>query len=479
MPIITKSDLDSVLAKTKELETRTEAAEAKVKTLEQDKVDLLATKGLSGQTGNGGGGQMLGQASDEQRALRYFQKSHPRELLDINVGAPKYKHVPDELKMVVLNFKQAVDIARFCAQYFNQESLDMIGRDEKSDRLAIVKSILDTRYGREVLAPAIKAFGSTIAGAGAEWVPTAVATSYLEEYELRRVLEGRFALINMPSNPFDQPKLTNVTKARIALQGQSNFLSNNFGTDKIRFTATKLEEFYVLPEELTEDSAPDFMAAGRDEVVRSQERAAESAIINGDSDGTHQDSDTQAGDANLAEKAWDGLRKRALANSGNGSTYDFSNAAVDETKLGVLRSRLGKFGSNPDELLIVGGPVVYNQLVNLDKVSTVEKFGPMATVLKGALAAYQGIPIVNSEHFREDLNASGVYDGMTTTRAGILMVNTKRFYVGQRRPIRVKLMPDLPGSDRWLLASYRRVTFEGHAQGAVEKSVAYGYNIAK
>jgi len=40
-------------------------------------------------------------------------------------------------------------------------------------------------------------------------------------------------------------------------------------------------------------------------------------------------------------------------------------------------------------------------------------------------------------------------------------------------------MPDLPGSDRWLLASYRRVDFKGHVQGAVEKSVVYGYNGAK
>jgi hypothetical protein len=64
-------------------------------------------------------------------------------------------------------------------------------------------------------------------------------------------------------------------------------------------------------------------------------------------------------------------------------------------------------------------------------------------------------------------------------RSALVLVNTKRFYVGQRRPIRVKLMPDLPGSDRWLLASYRRVDFKGHTQGAVEKSAVYGYNIAK
>lgn len=469
--MITKAELTTLVDNQKALQARVEAAEAKTKALEDEKVSTLSSKSF--------GGSSTGSAnSDEQRALRFFQKAHPRDLLHVNVAAKEFKNVPDELKHLVLNFKQAVDVARFTSQMFHGDPLDFIGKDEKGDRLGRCNQILETTYGREVLAPAIKAFGSTVSGAGAEWVPTGVATTYLEEYELKRVLEGRFDLVNMPTNPFDQPKLKDVTKARIATEGQTNFAGTNFGTDKIRFSAVKLEEFYPLPEELTEDSAPDFLAAARAEVVRAQERAAESAIINGDSDGTHQDSDTQAGPANLAEKAWDGLRKLALANSANGSTYDFAGV-VDKTKMATLLSRLGKFGSNPDELMIVCGPVVYNQLRHLDDVFTVEKFGPMAVVLKGALMAWAGIPIINSEHYRENLNASGVYDGVTTTKSAISIVNVKRFMVGQRRPIRVKLMPDLPGSDRWLLASYRRVDFKGHTQGAVETSVAYGYNITK
>ena len=469
--MLTKAELSKLITEQKSLQTRVEAAEAKAKAAEDEKAALLA---------QGGFGRAHGGASaDEQRALRFFGKSHASELLSVNVAAKQFKAVPDELKHLVLNFKQAFDVARFTAQLFHGDPLDFISKDEKSDRLGRCNRILETPYGKDVLAPAIKAFGSTITGAGAEWVPTGVATTFLEEYELQRVLEGRFDLVNMPTNPFDQPKLKSVTKARRATEGQTNFAGANFGTDKIHFSAVKLEEFYPLPEELSEDSAPDFLAAARIEVVRAQERAAESAILNGDADGTHQDSDTQAGATDLAEKIWDGLRKLALGNSGNGATYDFTNAAVDKTKISTLLSRMGKFGSNPDELMFICGPVIYNQLRHLPDVFTVEKFGPMAVVLKGALMAYAGIPIINSEHFREDLNASGVYDGVTVDRSALILVNTKRFYVGQRRPIRVKLMPDLPGSDRWLLASYRRVDFKGHTQGAVEKSAVYGYNIAK
>lgn len=464
--MMTKSEVDKVIDETKSLKARVDAAEARTKALEEEKADTLATKGFFP-----AGGRM---SSDEQRALRAFGCSHPSQLLNVNVGAKKFTNVPAELKHTVLNFKAAVDIARWNTQLFHGGDFDSAPTaNEARDRHVAVKGILHTAYGKDILVPALKAFGSTVANAGDEWVPTAVSSQYIEEYELERVLEGKFGQVNMPTNPFDMPKIKTVTKARIAAEGATK-TGANFNTDKIRFTATKLVEYYELPEELTEDSAPDFLAAGRAEVVAAQSRASESAIINGDNDGTHIDSDTQAGAADLAEKAFNGLRKIALANS---ATVSFGAAAVTTANLRTLRALMKKFGSNPKDCLIIAGPSVYIQLQALDDVTTLEKFGPMATVLTGALSAYQGIPIVNSEWMREDLNTAGVYDGVTMDKAGLLIVNLKRFYFGQRRPIRIKLMPSLPSSDQMLLASYRRVDFQGHAQSATEKSVVYGINI--
>jgi len=465
--MITKAELDGVVGEVKSLKVRTEAAEAKVQALEEEKANWVATKGYV-PVGNR-------MDSDEARALRYFRVPHAKKLLDINVADPEYRRVPDELKQLVLGFKKAVDISRFSAQIFRGDPQDVIGKTEDQDRMGRCKSMLDTRYGREVLAPALKAFGSTVVGGGDEWVPTLVSSSYIAEYELDHVLEKKFELVNMPSNPFDMPKTKSLTKARIAAEATAKSAAN-FGTEKISFSATKLVEYYEIPEELSEDSAPDFLAAGKSEVVMAQTRASEAAIVSGDNDGTHPDSDTQAGAADLAEKAWKGLRVLALDNS---STTDFGNAAVTHANMKIMRSRLAKYGVDPGLLLIVAGPIVYQQIVGLDEVSTVEKFGPMATILKGALAAWQGIPIVTSEQFREDLSATGVYDGLTTTRAGMLILNLKTFWLGQRRPIKVKVMPSLPSEDQWLMASYRRVDFKGYTQSASLKSVQYGINIAK
>lgn len=441
---------------------------------EQQQIDLIQ-KGLG--AGGGSHPSQLGGASDEVKAMRAFGCSNFGQLMTLNTGLPKFKNVPPYYRHLVMQAKQAADVARWVAQFYHNGQQDRIGKSENQDYFARVKNILDTRYGKEELAPRIKAFTSTGSGTGDEWVPTLMSSSYVEEYELVNAVEDKFQVQKMPSNPYDLPVQSGVKKARII--GENALITDTtFTTGKITFTATKLGEHHILPEEMTEDSAPDIMAAAREHVIRSQIRAVESALLNGDNDGTHIDSDTQAGAADLAEKAWKGLRRQALANSANGATTDFSNAAVTASNLSTQRARMKKFGSNVNELIWIAGPQVYVQFQNLTNVSTVDKFGPLATVLRGELAAYQGIPIINSEHLREDLNASGVYDGTTTNRAGLLLVNLNRWYVGIRRPIMVKAMVDLPYYDRFLLASYQRKDFQGHAQGATEVSVSYGYNIA-
>jgi HK97 family phage major capsid protein len=462
----TKEQLEGMLKETETLKGRVDAAEMKSKELETENLKLQTSMKTIGNRSD----------SDEAKALRYFGVSHPKQLLSINVASPAFRMVPDELKHLVLNFKKAVDVSRFTAQMFHGAALDDVRGDSESP--AKIKGLLETRYGREILVPALKAFGSTVVGGGDEWVPTATASSYIDEYSLERVLEQRFKVVNMPTNPFDQPVVKQGTKARKSTEG-TIMTAGQFQTDKLTMSAVKLAEYYEIPEELNEDSAPDFLAAGRDHVVKAQKDAVEAALLNGDSDGTHIDSDTQALGADIAEKIWNGLRREALSNSANGSTFDFTNAIADESKLRTLRARLGKFGKNEKELCWIVGTNVYTQMLGFDTVATLDKFGPNATVLQGAISAYQGIPIICSEYMREDLNANGVFDGITSTKAAMLLVNLTRWYIGNRRPIQVKLMMDLPYHDRWLLASYRRVAFKGFAQSATETSVVYGYNIAK
>lgn len=451
----------------KELRARVEKAEASAKQAEEDRARMIAAGGMGG---GGGAGSMN---SDEQRALRYFGARSAKDLFAVNTADPKFKHVPVELKQLVRQLKEDLDVSRTIQQMFHGEPLD------KGDIAAHVKGVLDGNYhAKHVLAPKLKAFGTGVPGAGQEWVPTIVASQFIEEYELAREVVNEFRQVSMPSSPFDVPVQTDVTQARRQVEScdpADNIAAANFGTSKIVLEAEKLVEYMCLPEELNEDSAPQILALTRAEVTEAQGRAWENAILNGDDSGTHMDNDV-TGTVD-ARTAWKGLRKLALDNS---ATKDFGAAALTTSNLRDMRSQMDKFGVRERELVWMVSPKVYQQMINLPEVTTVEKFGPMATILRGALAALDGIPIIISEFARDDVDATGVNSvGGPNDKSTVLLLNRTRFMWGVRRPIRTRVTMDpTPPGDRWLMASWWRGDFQGHAQTASEASVQLGINIA-
>lgn len=396
--------------------------------------------------------------SDEKKLLRAFRCRNLSELLQINTCAPQYRHVSEGEKFAVIQLKEQMDVARFYAQIFTHQGRDPEVADVRE--LPPVRGILDTRYAKQKdLKSLIRSFSSTSAGDGEDWVPTIISSSYIEEYELQKKVVAAFKEMPMTGNPFELPVQTSVKRARLIGEGNA-ITDTSFGTDVIAFNAKKLGEYYLLPEELNEDSAPNFLELARRDVVESQVRAIEDAIINGDTTLAHMDADVVAADSN--RKAWNGLRKIALA---AGSTVDFGGGVFDDVGTRAMRAKLGKYGTNPKELAWILSPLVYAQAQALERVTTLEKFGPQATVLTGALAILDGIPVICSEYVREDLSDAGVYDGVTTDRSTAHLVNFTRFMIGRRRPIRVRAQQDARLEfDRWQLASYQRLDFKGHKQ---------------
>jgi HK97 family phage major capsid protein len=467
-----------MLAETENLEAEAKALEDRITKVEQRQKDNDADK-FNSQTKGDRSMTPVGHRSnsDESKALMYFGVSNVKDLLQVNTGAARFASVPAELKYLVLELKRDVDVCRMAQQILGGEPLDT------ETKAGHVKGVLEgSSYARNVLAPRLKAFSSTGAGVGLEWVPTAVSAQYVDEYQLNREVASKFKAINMPSDPYNLTTKGGSTIAR--KQAESGTITGtNFTTSKIQFDAIKLSEFMPLSSELNEDSAPDILGLIRSEVIESNIRAVETSIINGDSDGTHQDYDSEQGGADLAVKCWNGLIKLGMANSANGGNKSFSGAAVTETPLRDMRVKMGKYGVNPKELMWLLSTKVYNEFLSLSNVVTVEKMGQLATVLSGQLGAFDGIPIVISEYMRDDVAASG-FNTMAgpNTFSRIALVNRTRFYWATRRPIQVKaLMDPTPPADQWLVASWWRGDFKGHTQGAISSgadvSVVVGYNI--
>ena len=421
-------------------------------------------------------GNFVSGETDEKRLLRSFHCQDVKSLLNTNVCHPKFAHVAMTEKMAAIELKKAVDVSRYYAQIFDGAACDK-GELNDEKQFARVKGLLESRGAKELdLGSRLKAFGTTVSTQGAEWIETAISASYVDEYLLEKKVANLFQEIPMPSNPFKLPVAYGSTVARIVAEGvAATDASSN--TAAITFDAAeKFVELYNLPEELNEDSAITFLTLGRNQVLDAQLKALEMAIINGDDSGTHMDTNTLVG-AGDCRHAWKGLRKLALANTANGSCIDMGGA-IGGTKLDEMIAAAGKFSINPRETVFAVSPQEYHQFVALTNVLTVDKFGPMATILSGVLAAYRGIGIVSSEYLFENLNASGVYDGITMTKGALLLVNKTRFFLGRRRPIRIRVAMDSRAEyDRQQLVSYQRADFKGLVQSATEKSVIYGYNV--
>jgi HK97 family phage major capsid protein len=318
-----------------------------------------------------------------------------------------------------------------------------------SDELLILSAALkckpqDTKFYESAFLPAIGAMAmdSTTSAEGDEFVPTLLSGNLIERVELALMVVALFPSLDMPSNPFEIPGFGTRTRGGKAVEqtadtGQTGFLKITPATRKITLTAVKFAAEALVSKELEEDSIVPILPFIREELVSQMAHDMEDAVINGDTTGTHQDSDVTA--ATDPRKNWDGLRK--LANAG--AKTDGGNAVLTAAMLRTNRKKMGKYGVNPNDVVHVIGIGQYVNLLSDANVLTVDKFGPNATILTGELGKVDGIAIVVSEYVRADLNATGVYDNTTTNRSIAITTNRRGFLVGNRRTVTVQLLTEL------------------------------------
>ncbi len=319
-----------------------------------------------------------------------------------------------------------------------------------------------------------KALDTATAGEGAEWVPTGFSQQLIEKVRQRLKVAALHRRISMPSNPFKLPVEGADAVAYLFAESTSDtatkITASTPGTTNVTFDAVKLAARVLVSTELEEDSIIAVMPYLLDTIVRALADAQEDAAINGDDSGTHQDSDVTS--ATDARKAWKGYRKLALA----AATVDVST--FDVTTLRSIREAMGRYGINPNDLAWVAGFRAFHQFLGLTEVQTVDQYGDKATLLSGELAKFDGIPIIVSEFIREDLNASGVYDGITTDRSVLPLVYTPAFLYGDRRAVSVRVSHDLyMESDQDVAIATQRLDFQPVYDTSTEAIVGLGNNL--
>lgn len=314
------------------------------------------------------------------------------------------------------------------------------------------------------------------AAEGTEWVPTGIGASLHEKVRAAGKIAALFARIDLPTNPWKWPlEGADATAYRVGEPTSDTATkvgASTPGTKAATFDAEIFGARTLFSKSLEADSALAILPYATRKLVQAFVDAEEKAILDGDSDATHQDADVETIGDTDPRTAWDGLRKKALAQTTVTAT------TTTAANLGLLRAGLGKWGVNPSDLAFIIGVSAYHDILADTSLLTVDKMGPQATILNGQIGSVHGVPVIVSEHVREDLNASGVEDGITSTKTYNLCVNRNEWAMGQRMALDVEVDDSIYRETyQRVLVGFMREDFQSLADAATNDDTAITFNV--
>mgnify|MGYP003637011671 CR=1 FL=1 len=311
---------------------------------------------------------------------------------------------------------------------------------------------------------------------GLELIPTDLSSDLLNRMYLESELASEFIAseLTMPTDSFELPLKTTRPSFFVGSENPgSNPTESSPGTAKVTLSANKLIGRTNFSYEVDEDAIVAVLPMVTENLASSAADALEGAIINGDTTATHQDTDYEAVSGHHA-KLFKGLRKYALAGS---CSTSLATGGISAANLLTLKKNMGRWGIRPRDLMILCGVNGYNDLLGLDETLTADKVGSNAArILTGEAPTLYGIRVVVSANVREDLNASGVDDGVTDTKGSIMLVHRPSWIMGVRRGFTVEVDRDIQQQVNIVVASFRRDMQPLEAPSAALPSVWMGYN---
>ena len=321
----------------------------------------------------------------------------------------------------------------------------------------------------------LRALDTDTSGEGTEWIPTGIGATIHEQVRAAGKVAPLFQRIILPTNPWKMPiEGSDATAYRYAEptgDTATKVTVSTPGTAAATFDAEIFGARILFSKSLDADSIVAMLPFTTNKLVRAFVDAEEKAILDGDTDGTHQDSDVGSSTTD-ARTAWDGLRKKALAQTLVTAT------STSVANLLLLRKGMAKWGINPADLAYIVGVSAYHALLADSNMLTVDKLGPQATILNGQVGSIGGVPVIVSEHVRENLNATGVYDGITTTKTYNLCVNRLEWVMGQRTALDVEVDDSIYRETyQRVVVGFMREDFQSVASAATNEDTAMSYNV--
>lgn len=328
--------------------------------------------------------------------------------------------------------------------------------------------------------PVGKAMATASGYEGEDWVPTGYSADLIEKVRLETKIAQLFDKYTMSDNTeifpiestdADMYYISENTGDDDEITAANKIPAATPATGNRTMTARKGGVRVVLSEDLKEDSIVKVVPWINKHLITKFAEGLESAVINGDRSGTHMDSNVTA--ATDRRKMFVGLRFTADGN------YEYSLSTFNYDSVMKIPEQMGVYGASYDQLFWIVGTKLRHRLgyirdaQNNNVVLTLDKYGPNATVLKGEIGKLANIPIILSGQLPENLNATGVYDGSTTSKGIMLLVYRPGFVLGERRALKIKTAEIIDTDQIKVVATMRKAFFHRYN----DSIVAQGYNI--
>ncbi|MCK4511520.1 hypothetical protein KAW64_07270 [bacterium] len=365
----------------------------------------------------------------------------------------------------------------------------ILGNTKRVDNYGGMKSLEIFQQWDGAYTDFMKAMDTAESGGGAEWVPGASLSAEMQyAVELEARIFTLFPTFEMPQSPFKWPLRTGVGTAYRAVENTNldsltKVTKSSLGTDDVTFDSEDIMARVGYSGQLNERAIVAMLSQIKIALVVAHANTKDEGVIDGQITAVIDTGDSPAGTPADGRNLWDGIRYYCSAGVNN-KMVDLGSAWNVEG-LNSVRKKLGKAGLRPGELAWIPGISTYYNLLtikdnqNNNVVLPVEAYGSAATILTGELGKLFGTPIVPTDYIREDLNASGIYDGVTETKTVLPIVHTKSWKFGTFGPFSVR------SSDEIHMESYMSVVvtheggdFQAMFPAATQVAAAIGYNVA-
>lgn len=331
-----------------------------------------------------------------------------------------------------------------------------------------------------------RALDTATAGGLSEWIPTLFSSEKWDTVRDKLTFAGLFRWLPMPQSPWTMPTLVGfMTAYKIpeALAddnaGDTAFIASQFTTANRTLTAVKLATLSYWSRESDQDSIIAVLPTFNEEIDYAQAFGIDDGVWNGQLTSAI---DTVAIAATSAQKLYDGVRWQGKQ---SGLQVDFGAGMTAE----LLAAMIGKAGkwADPNFCKFATGYAGLARALILKDGSgnllymTREKAGDAATLFTGTVGILMGYPLVVGGVYPQNMNASGVVDGVGgSTKTGIHFFSTKPYVGGHRQGLQIDVSDHVKFTfDQRAVRSTQRVAFKSlQNASAAFPHVVEGVNLA-